>query len=545
MRIAIRVVLIVLAFLFVAIVSLPFLVSANQFKPMIEANLTKALGRQVSIGDLKLSILSGGVAADDLAIADDPAFSHAPFVRAKSLKLGVELWPLIVSRKLIVRSLVIDQPEVSMLQSASGDWNFSSMGSAPAHAAEGPRIILVSAAPAAAPGSSSSGNLDLSVELLKITGGSFSMGKTGGHEKPLALTEVNIQVQNLSSETAFPFSFSAKVAGGGAIKLDGKAGPIDAGDVILTPLEIALDVTGLDLAATPAASQSPGLAGLISFHGDAKSAAGRVTIDAKLKAEHLKLAKDGKPAKPPMEFDFALAHDLKKHSGALERGDLRVGTALAHLTGTYEEKGETDFLDMKFSGPQMPVQELAELLPPMGMELPSGSSLQGGTATANFTVNGPADKLVTAGSVGLNKTRLAGFDLGSKLSTIEAMVGMKGGPNTDIDTLAADLRMAPEGITVSNLHFLAPAIGELSGAGAISPAQALDFKMSATLHTSGTAAILSKAAVPFLIGGTEQNPIFKPDVKGLVANEAKSLKPNAVKAAGGLLNNLLGGKKKK
>lgn len=52
----------------------------------------------MSIGDLKLSILSGGVSADDLAIADDPAFSGGPFVRAKSLKVGVELWTPATSR---------------------------------------------------------------------------------------------------------------------------------------------------------------------------------------------------------------------------------------------------------------------------------------------------------------------------------------------------------------------------------------------------------------------------------------------------------------
>ncbi|MGD0497104.1 MAG: hypothetical protein ABSC23_01575 [Bryobacteraceae bacterium] len=38
----------------------------------------------------------------------------------------------------------------------------------------------------------------------------------------------------------------------------------------------------------------------------------------------------------------------------------------------------------------MPVPELAELLPPMGIALPNGSSLQGGTATVSFTAEGPA-----------------------------------------------------------------------------------------------------------------------------------------------------------
>jgi AsmA protein len=51
--------------------------------------LTAALGRQVKVGNLSLSLLSGGVTADNISIADDPAFSKTPFVQAKSLNVGV------------------------------------------------------------------------------------------------------------------------------------------------------------------------------------------------------------------------------------------------------------------------------------------------------------------------------------------------------------------------------------------------------------------------------------------------------------------------
>ncbi|HUP03200.1 MAG TPA: AsmA family protein [Bryobacteraceae bacterium] len=541
MRTLFRIVLVAAAVLLLAVICLPFLISANQFKPMLEAKLTTAMGREVAIGDLKLSLLSGGVAATGLSIADDPAFGQAPFVEAKSLKIGVELWTLLTSRKLVVTSLVAEQPQVTLLQSESGDWNYASLGAPPKHAGRGARVLPASYGDA--PAAPSSGALDLGVQLLKITDGHFSLGKTAGRQKPLALENVEIEVRDFSAAAAFPFSLSAKVASGGAIKLEGTAGPIDMGNVPMTPVQLTLDVTALDLAGSPLAAQSPGLAGVVSFHGSGKSAAGSLTLDAALKAEHLRLAKGGQPAKPAMEFDFTLAHDMRKHAGALQRGDLHVGSALAHLTGTYEEKGDTDTLAMKFAGPAMPVQDLAELLPPLAVALPQGSSLQGGTATANFTVNGPPDKLVTAGSLAVNKTRLANFDLGGKMSAIETLAGIKGGPNTDIDNLAADVRMAPDGMTVSNLHFLAPAIGELSGAGTVSPANALNFKMSATLHTSGAAAILSKAAVPFVIQGTAQNPVFQPDVKGMANSAVQSLKQNPGQAVDSIMN-LLGRKKK-
>ena len=120
---------IAVAVLILAALALPFFINANQFRPALEERLTTALGREVKIGDIKLSLFSGGASASDITIADDPAFSKEPFLRAKGLAVGVELWPLIVSRQLNVTSLTVDQPEIALLQSAAGDWNFSSLGS--------------------------------------------------------------------------------------------------------------------------------------------------------------------------------------------------------------------------------------------------------------------------------------------------------------------------------------------------------------------------------------------------------------------------------
>ena len=43
-----------------------------------------------------------------------------------------------------------------------------------------------------------------------------------------------------------------------------------------------------------------------------------------IQAEHLKLAKGGKPAAKTVAFDFALNHDMKKRAGSLQRGQYRA-----------------------------------------------------------------------------------------------------------------------------------------------------------------------------------------------------------------------------
>jgi hypothetical protein len=61
----------IVAVVLLLILCLPLFINANQFKPTLETKLTAALGRKVTIGDIKLAIFSGGVTVSDISIADD------------------------------------------------------------------------------------------------------------------------------------------------------------------------------------------------------------------------------------------------------------------------------------------------------------------------------------------------------------------------------------------------------------------------------------------------------------------------------------------
>src|SRR5256885_7717751 len=107
---------------------LPLLVNVDHFRPEVQTQASAALGRQVTIGELKLAVFSGGVTANDISIADDPAFSQQAFVKAKSLDVGVDLWPLIFSKALHVNTLTLQEPEIHLVKGAGGKWNYSSLG---------------------------------------------------------------------------------------------------------------------------------------------------------------------------------------------------------------------------------------------------------------------------------------------------------------------------------------------------------------------------------------------------------------------------------
>jgi AsmA protein len=142
-------------------------------------------------------------------------------------------------------------------------------------------------------------------------------------------------------------------------------------------------------------------------------------------------------------------------------------------------------------------------------------------------------------SIRTDKTRLAKFDLGSKMKILEQVAGIPAKSSTDIELLTSDVRSTPEGTTVSGLKLVVPGIGEMTGQGTISPQHALDFKMLATLATSGTVKAMLGQNIPFMIQGTSSDPSFKADLKGVAGQKIQQAIKNpegAAKTVDGIIN---------
>jgi AsmA protein len=528
---ALKIIGIVVGVLLLIAIALPFLINVNAFRPRLESALTEALGREVKVGNLSLSILSGSVSAEDLSIADDPAFSKNPFIQAKSLKVGVEVMPLIFSKALHVTDLTLDKPEIALLRDAAGKWNFSSLGNKSSAAA---KPAPASSEPSTTP--------DLSVSKLSVNDGSLSVNRANSSVKPHVYSDVNISVTNFSPTSQFPFTVTANLPASGTAKLDGKAGPINSADVSETPIEAQISVKGLDLTASGFVDPSTGIAGVANFDGTLNSNGKVLRTSGTLKADKLKLSTKGTPATQSVGLKYATDLDLEKQGGTLTQGDVTMGKALAKLTGTYQSQGESTILNMKLNGDGMPVDDLEAMLPSLGIILPSGSKLQGGTLSVNVGLVGPVDKLVITGPIRLAQTKLAGFDLSSKMSAISALSGSKTGSDTSIQNLSTDARVAPDGVRTQNINLTIPALGTVTGDGTISPAGALNYKMNASLSGGAVTGLTQMAgmggkggAIPFFIQGTTSDPKFVPDVKGMVNKELQN-------TLGGALGGVTGGK---
>ncbi|HSY90664.1 MAG TPA: AsmA family protein [Candidatus Binatus sp.] len=502
MKRILKIVAIVVAVLIVIAIAVPFFIDANTFRPTIETDATAALGRQVKVGNLSLSILSGSVSADDISIADDPQFSKSGFVQAKSFKVGVELIPLIFSKKLNVTEVTLNQPEISLVKSENGEkWNFSSLGGNNTSATK----------PASG---SSSGTPNVSVAKVNVKDGRLTISRAGSNEKPHVYDKVNIEVTNFSLTSSFPFNMTAQLPADGSLKLDGKAGPIDADNAARTPLEAKVAVEKMNLAASGFIDPASGISGIANFDGTVTSDGHEAKTSGTLTATNLQVVQKGSPAGKPVQVTYTVNHDLAKETGTIPQCEIAMGKAVAHVTGTYDAHGKVTAVDMKLNAPSMPVDDLEAMLPALGVILPPKATLKGGTLSTNMTIAGPVDKLVTIGTVKLENSTLANFNLGSKLSAISALSGKKTGEDTVIQDFSSDVRVAPEGTKADNINLNVPSVGVVTGGGTVSPANQLDFKMKADVSGMG---------IPFSVAGTTADPKFVPDVKGMATGMLKGL----------------------
>jgi AsmA protein len=510
--------------LVVSAVGLLLFFDANRFRPDLEQAMGAALGRTVTVGNVKTALLSGGVTVEDLSIADDPVFSASPFITAKAVTVGVRLLPLIFLRSVRVEALRLNNPEVVLLRSSSGQWNFSGLG--------GAAFIATS------PGSTAAASV--SVQKVTIAGGRILVGRVGGG-KERAYDNVNLDVSNLSLTSQFPFRMTANTPGRGTVTIEGKAGPLDSSDAANTPFQATAQIAHLDVKATGFIDPASGLSGVLDFKGSLVSNGQQLTSKGTARATGVQLVPGGRPARVPIEIDYESDSTPKTQTGVV-KGDVHVGKAVAHLTGDYNDAGEAIAVRMNLTGDNMPAPDLEAALPAAGITLPSGASLKQGTMDVNLTLDGPVDRLVIAGPVHVSNVLVGGFDLGGKLGTLPSLAGLPKSGQTLVQTLGATLRVAPDGIQASSLTVVAPAIGSLTGAGTISAGGDLDFAMRAKLTGSSVVGEISRVValsqpaggIPFRIRGTTASPVFVPDVGRAVGSLVASPGAAAGKAAGAL-----------
>ena len=506
---------------------IPFFVNADTFRPRIQDDLSSALGRKVTLGSISLSLFTGSLVARNISISDDPAFSTAPFLEAKKLRIGVQLGPLIFHHSVQITTFTVDSPTLQLIHAANGTWNFSSLSGTGSQSAS----QQTSAPPS------------LTVNELKIENGNAALSSVPAAGNPFTCTDVNLTVKHLSFTQSFPLELSLKFAGGGSLSLKGTAGPVVQNDTSLTPFQATVDIKHFDPLAAGAVQPSDGISMLADFNSQLTSKDGTLTSTGKATATQLKLSRSGSPAPKPVDIDFNLHDNLSSRTGRVDDLAIHAGAVAVHITGDFRHDGDEAVLNLHLSAPNLPVDQVEQLLPAAGVTLPSGSRLRGGTLTANLAITGPVNATTISGPIELANSRLEGFDLASRIQGINPLSGTSNG--TEIQKLSADVNNSPQGTRFSNIDAEVPKIGTATGEGTVSPSEELNFQLNAKIAAlsamggvvnsavgglfgtgSQSASKSNSGGIPLTITGTASNP-------SIHAQVGKMLK----QAAGGLVNN--------
>ena len=226
----------------------------------------------MTIGKLDLSVWSGGLVASNATVADDPAFSTQPFIQADSVKIGVDILPLILSKQIRIRGFSLQTPKVQLLRAANGTWNYSTIGKTT------PATTQDADTKQAFP--------DLTVGHVTVEDGRFTVGMQpapgAAASAPVRVyDQVNLEAKDFGFKNSFPFTVSAHLPGDGTVSLKGSAGPINQQDASLTPFSGNLEMKHIDPLAAGFVDASDGITGLI----------GDMVLDASWNGQQMHVAK--------------------------------------------------------------------------------------------------------------------------------------------------------------------------------------------------------------------------------------------------------------
>src|SRR3989304_4718081 len=118
--------LVLFVFAGLALINLNSLINRN--KDYLLAGAREALGRNVTVGDIGVTLWGGiGVRVKQFSLEDDPSFSKDAFVRADDLQVNMKPLPLF-KKELQVSKVILHRPVINVIKDAKGQFNFSTIG---------------------------------------------------------------------------------------------------------------------------------------------------------------------------------------------------------------------------------------------------------------------------------------------------------------------------------------------------------------------------------------------------------------------------------
>jgi len=374
-----------IALLVIALAVAPFLVNLNRFIPQIESLAKDAIGRQVKIKEIRLSLLSGvGAELKSLEIENQAGFSPKPFVTVDEIDVGVGILPLL-RNAIVIEKIALIKPSILLEWSRSGELSLSditkklsaSEKAEPAQPAEKKEPFEIA-------------GRKLEILAFAIEDGALTFNdfqKPPGSNK-IELNKFNLVVKNISQDkpmkVTMGFCLGAECTRE-TLSLKGTIGPLgEAMNFKNAAVELSAEISGLELKSLmPYVTASPpvdilgGAAeGSLSLKGNVANASGSAKIVlVDLSFTDLKHTWAPSP-KTRVSLDSGLTIDAAKDNYGINPAVLTIGKSRMELNG--EIKGSAYQFVIKQG--QLELAELSQIVTPLGTAL----------SDKGITISGPA-----------------------------------------------------------------------------------------------------------------------------------------------------------
>jgi uncharacterized protein involved in outer membrane biogenesis len=102
----------------------PVLFNLDHYRPQVIAYFEEQTGKQVEIGRLSVTFLPKiTIHIDRFGVKSPPLFPPSYIVKVARADAVVDFWALL-HRKVVIRSLVLEDPEINLVSDPDGPWNF-------------------------------------------------------------------------------------------------------------------------------------------------------------------------------------------------------------------------------------------------------------------------------------------------------------------------------------------------------------------------------------------------------------------------------------
>ncbi len=370
-----------------------FLITPDRVRSTVLPMAEKTLNREVSLGDIEISLFSG-IVIKDLVVRERDGTEN--FIAANEVELRYQFWPLFF-REVVVDEVRLEGPRIRIVRESDGTFNFSDLlrkdrEKEPAAPSEKQR---------------ESPPLNLFVSSLAVSEGRlFFLDHAAGSQPPFSykLEDLSLEVSGLALDLSFPYKVSASLQGA-PLMIKGKIDPLKqrgSAEVNLTGLPLT-DFSPYFQEKVPGKLKSVRLGLDLKAEGDAKT----ITSRGSIALDEIDITLDTLEDAPIKEARLALEYDLSADLAAstlkLSRAAFDLNNIPVEASGEVRKYATEPQVDLNLNIPRVELPAILAAVPE-GLANDAASLDPSGTVRAEVRLSGPIsepDKMLEKGMIEL------------------------------------------------------------------------------------------------------------------------------------------------